>query len=148
MTVPGRIVKHGSMSAPKTFLQSVSPLPSTSVLWKLLAKLNTLRNAIAHGKEHRRLAQLVRELQRLISESPLGRTGDPDRPDWIVGFAFCAAVTDLDNLLSVTRLRKQIGEFTQKLPLDHILRQQTRGLKEMVRVLASSSILEKPALFE
>jgi hypothetical protein len=124
-----------------SILQSVSPLPGSSPIWKLLAKLNTLRNAVAHGKDHKRLTQLLRDVQQLIRESNFRIENEEDNPGAIMTYAFGAATSTLDYMLEKTRLRNRVQKFWKKLEPGHPLSLQTIGLMRLVDELAGSDLL-------
>jgi hypothetical protein len=111
-----------------SILQSVSPIASSSLIWKLLAKLNALRNAVAHGKNQSAQAQLLREIERLLRESTVRSAIEENQPDWIMAYAFGATTRALDHLLVITRLKNRAHRFWEKLGPLHPLAKEAFAL--------------------
>jgi hypothetical protein len=122
-------------------LQSVSPLASTALIWKLLAKLNGLRNAVAHGSDHKKKLKILRDIQRLIRESRLRSENELNNPDWIITYAFAMASFDLDLLISATRLRNLVHRFLEKLGPEHPLALETFGMLQVLELAVIRDIV-------
>jgi hypothetical protein len=122
-------------------LQSVSPLPSTSLIWKLLSKLNTLRNVVAHGSDHKKLSKLLQEIQSMIRKSKLRTDMALNRPGLIITYAFAMASFDLDLLISTTRLRNRVQRLWEKLGTEHPLAVKTFSLLRVLDVAVTHDIV-------
>jgi len=122
-------------------LQSVSPLASTSLLWKLLTKLNTLRNVVAHGSEPKKLLKLLREIQVIIRTSKLRTDKEMNQPDWIISYAFAMASIDLDLLIATARMRNRVQRLWERLEIENPLALKTFRLLGLLDTAATHSLV-------
>jgi hypothetical protein len=138
---PNSLHENYTFAQRLNILQSVSPLPSTSLIWRLLAKLNALRNAVAHRSNPEKLLKLLREIQAIIRESKLRTPNEENKPDWVIGYAFAMASFDLDLLITTTRLRNRVKRLLDKLGWKHPLSLKTFSLLQILEEAMTRDIV-------
>src|SRR4030088_2927954 len=100
---PSCLAEGYTFTARLNILKSISSWDINSPIWELIAKLNALRNSIAHRPDHKKILIILRKIRAITNKSRLFEPGDSVKEiDWIIAFAFALAAFELDLLLAAT----------------------------------------------